>query len=76
METVMVSLNEMAEAHIKNVNQKIEELKGQQAQIEQEVVRLSGYLEQCVEELGSQRNPSAPNPTYGDANLGQGSVFK
>jgi len=72
----MVSLNEMAEAHIKNVNQKIEELRGQQAQIEQEVVRLSTYLEQCVEELSSQKSPSEPNQTFGDANLGQGSVFK
>jgi prefoldin subunit 5 len=73
----MVSLNEMADAHIKNVHQKIEELKGQQAQIEQEVARLSMYLEQCVEELASQKSPTVPNPpAFGDPTTGQGAVFQ
>jgi len=50
----MVELREMAEAHLKNVQQQLSELQAQQARIESDIQKLSDYLQQGVAELNSE----------------------
>ncbi len=70
----MVSLNEMAEAHLKNVQAKIDEFRAQQAQIEQEITRLSSYLQECIEELNQPKPAEKDIPTQMPVSFG--STFK
>ena len=70
----MVSLNDMAEAHLKNVQAKIDEFRAQQAQIEQEITRLSTYLQECIEELNQTKPAEKVNPSIEPVNFG--STFK
>jgi peptidoglycan hydrolase CwlO-like protein len=61
----MVEVREMAEAHLKNVQQQLAELQNQKARIEADIEKLGDYLQQGVAELNSEKqevtigNPSS-----------------
>ena len=72
----MANIQEMAEAHLRNVQQQIQDLQGQKEQIDKDIQMLSDYLQQGVAELESVTEapemPEAPmsvNPTM--LNLGE-----
>ena len=46
----------MAEAHLRNVQQQIQDLQGQKEQIDKDIQMLSDYLQQGVAELESVNN--------------------
>ena len=49
----MVSTKEMAEAHLQNVDQQIQQLVQQRAAIDAAIERLTQYLEEGAKELSS-----------------------
>ena len=49
----MANIQEMAEAHLRNVQQQIQDLQGQKEQIDKDIQMLSDYLQQGVAELES-----------------------
>ena len=51
----MVEVREMAEAHLKNVQQQLAELQNQKVRIEADMEKLSDYLQQGVAELNSEQ---------------------
>jgi len=55
----MVEVREMAEAHLKNVQQQLVELQNQKSRIEIDIQKLSDYLQQGVAELNSEADESA-----------------
>lgn len=59
---VFMDMREMAEAHLKNVDNQIQELHQQRARIEADIQQLSDYLQQGVAELNSGNNQTAPVP--------------
>ena len=59
----MVSVKDMAQAHLQNVQQQIEELENRKVQIDADIVRLSAYLEEGVAELTTVSNVSVEQPT-------------
>ena len=52
----MANIQEMAEAHLRNVQQQIQDLQGQKEQIDKDIQILSDYLQQGVAELESVNN--------------------
>lgn len=54
----MVEVREMAEAHLKNVQQQLVELQNQKGRIEVDIQKLSDYLQQGVAELNSEEDDS------------------
>ena len=52
----MAKIQEMAEAHLRNVQQQIQDLEGQKEQIDKDIQMLSDYLQQGVAELESVNN--------------------
>ena len=52
----MANIQEMAEAHLRNVQQQIQDLQGQKEQIDKDIQMLSDYLQQGVAELESVNN--------------------
>jgi len=52
----MADIKEMAEAHLRNVQQQVQDLQGQKEQIEKDIQMLSDYLQQGVAELESVNN--------------------
>ena len=75
-----MEIKEMAEAHLRNVQQQIQELEQRKAQIDEDIQKLSQYLQQGVAELNAESNvpvpetPSTPRmelPSMG-ADLGEG----
>ena len=52
----MANIQEMAEAHLRNVQQQIQDLQGQKEQIDKDIQLLSDYLQQGVAELESVNN--------------------
>ena len=58
----MASTKEMAEAHLKNVENQIQQLIQQKVAIDSDIERLRGYLEEGIQELNLElSNP----PTVG-----------
>ncbi len=57
-----MSINDMAEAHLRNVQQQIGELQEQQGRIEADIQKLSQYLQQGVSELNNVNQPAVPEP--------------
>ena len=57
-----MDVREMAEAHLKNVDNQIQELQNQGARIEADIQQLRDYLQQGVAELNSGNNQTAPGP--------------
>ena len=51
----MVEVREMAEAHLKNVQQQLAELQSQKVRIEADIEKLGDYLQQGVAELNSEK---------------------
>lgn len=51
----MSTLHEMAEAHLTNVQKVILDLQNQRKKIEEEIARLSDYLQNGVEVLNSEK---------------------
>jgi predicted nucleic acid-binding Zn-ribbon protein len=51
----MVEVREMAEAHLKNVQQQLAELQNQKVRIEADIEKLGDYLQQGVAELNSEK---------------------
>jgi len=49
----VVSTKEMAEAHLQNVDQQIQQLVQQKAAIESDIEQLTQYLKEGAKELGS-----------------------
>ena len=52
----MTTLKEMAEAHLVNVQRELQKLQQQRAEIDQEITRLSSYLEDGVQTLNSEHS--------------------
>ena len=52
----MANIQEMAEAHLRNVQQQIQDLQCQKEQIDKDIQMLSDYLQQGVAELESVNN--------------------
>ena len=73
-----MDLKEMAEAHLRNVQQQIQDLEQRKAQIDADIQKLSEYLQQGVAELNAESNlpvpasssPKMTLPSMG-ANLGE-----
>jgi seryl-tRNA synthetase len=57
-----MSVKDMAEAHLRNVQQQIGELQEQQGRIEADIQKLSQYLQQGVSELNNVNQPAVPEP--------------
>ena len=57
-----MSMKDMAEAHLRNVQQQIGELQEQRGRIEADIQKLSQYLQQGVEELTSENQQAVPEP--------------
>lgn len=57
-----MSIKDMAEAHLRNVQQQIGELREQQGRIEADIEKLSQYLQQGVAELNNANQPIAAEP--------------
>ena len=57
-----MSIKDMAEAHLRNVQQQIGELQEQRGRIEADIQKLSQYLQQGVAELNDGNQPAAPEP--------------
>ena len=55
----MVSTKEMAEAHLQNVDQQIQQLVQQRAAIDVDIERLTQYLEEGAKELTSDANEAS-----------------
>ena len=55
-----MSVKDMAEAHLRNVQQQIGELQEQQGRIEADIQKLSQYLQQGVSELNNVNQPAVP----------------
>ena len=55
----MASTKEMAEAHLKNVDNQIQQLIQQKVAIDSDIERLRGYLEEGLQEL----NPELGKPS-------------
>jgi hypothetical protein len=51
----MATLHEMAEAHLTNVQKVILDLQNQRKKIEEEITRLSDYLQSGVEVLNNEK---------------------
>ena len=75
-----MEIREMAEAHLRNVQQQIQDLERQKAQIDADIQNLSEYFQQGVAELNTESKPPVPEasslpkmtlPTMG-ADLGEG----
>jgi hypothetical protein len=54
----MVTLNEMAEAHLTNVQKVIVDLQNQRLKIDEEIKRLSDYLQSGVDVLNKEKSKS------------------
>ena len=62
----MVEVREMAEAHLKNVQQQLAELQNQKVRIEADIEKLGDYLQQGVAELNSEKQEvTISNPSSG-----------
>ena len=59
-ERFIMSIKDMAEAHLRNVQQQIGDLQEQQGRIEADIQKLSQYLQQGVSELNDITNPAEP----------------
>ncbi|MQF98516.1 MAG: hypothetical protein FI729_03165 [SAR202 cluster bacterium] len=57
---IKMNLREMAEAHLRNVEQQIQELQQNKARIEQDIQTLSDYLQQGVAELNAGNQDANP----------------
>ena len=58
-----MDLRQMAEAHLKNVDQQLQDLQQQRVRIDEDIQKLSEYLQQGVAELNtgnSQTKPELP----------------
>lgn len=55
-----MGIKDMAEAHLRNVQQQIGELQEQQGRIEADIQKLSQYLQQGVADLNLGNQPAAP----------------
>ena len=55
-----MSVKDMAEAHLRNVQQQIGELQEQRGRIEADIQKLSQYLQQGVAELNDGNQPAVP----------------
>ena len=70
-----MSVKDMAEAHLRNVQQQIGDLQEQRKRIEADIQQLSQYLQQGVAELNNGNQPAVPelvtsSPTSeGQANI-------
>jgi len=58
----MASVQDMAQAHLQNVQQQIEELENRKVQIDADIATLRSYLEQGVAELKTVSNVSVEQP--------------
>lgn len=58
----MATLQEMAEAHLLNVNREIQQLTERKATIDQEIERLSSYLQDGKQTLEESGKAESPNP--------------
>jgi uncharacterized protein YaaN involved in tellurite resistance len=70
----MASLKEMAEAHLLNVQREIQQLNERKATIDQEIERLSSYLEdgkQTLEESNQVESPIPQSQTFLGDNYGK-----
>jgi len=56
----MASLEEMAQAHLSNVQKAIVDMENQRKQIDEEITKLNTYLQEGVKELES-RNQGVTN---------------
>lgn len=59
-----MEIREMAEAHLKNVQQQVQELQEQRGRIDADIQTLNEYLQQGVSELNaaaSSQQQTAPN---------------
>ena len=59
-----MEIREMAEAHLKNVQQQVQELQEQKGRIDADIQTLNEYLQQGVSELNAAANSqqeAAPN---------------
>ena len=56
----MPSLQEMAEAHLLNVQREIQTLKQRQVEIGEEVKKLESYLEEVVRDLNEVQTEATP----------------
>ena len=54
----MATLKEMAQAHLLNVQQQINDLEAQKQRIDQDIQALSDYLQQGAETLDAEDNGS------------------
>ena len=74
-ERFIMSIKDMAEAHLRNVQQQIGDLQEQRKRIEADIQQLSQYLQQGVAELNNGNQPAVPelvtsSPTSeGQANI-------
>ena len=55
----VVSTKEMAEAHLQNVDQQIQQLVQQKAAIESDIEQLTQYLKEGAKELGSDTDKAS-----------------
>jgi len=70
----MATLQEMAEAHLLNVQREIQQLNERKATIDQEIERLSSYLEdgkQTLEESNQVESPIPQSQTFLGDNYGK-----
>ena len=58
----MASVQDMAQAHLQNVQKQIEELENRKVQIDADIATLRSYLEQGVTELKNVSNVSVEQP--------------
>jgi hypothetical protein len=59
----MASVQDMAQAHLQNVQQQIGELENKKVQIDADIATLKSYLEQGVAELRTVSNVSVDQST-------------
>lgn len=59
----MAAIKDMAEAHLRNVQQQITDLQTQRQRIEEDIQKLSDYFQQGVAELNSGNNVDSGEPS-------------
>ena len=59
----MAAIKDMAEAHLRNVQQQITDLRAQGQRIEEDIQRLSEYFQQGVAELNTGSNVDSEEPS-------------
>ncbi len=63
----MAGIREMAEAHLRNVEQQIRDLHQQKELIDQDIDKLTQYLSEGVSEIQTTTQPSVPSAQSANA---------